>query len=152
MFKSFITVGLFISASLAFACPELEGRYPKCKSEKKEMKGEYIIDQLKNGNTEVYNVQYIDEDGDVRNDVFRTDGTPETRKEKVPTIGIKVTVESSSKCVDDSVVGSAKAFWLGSNVGKFTTKIYKENSILFTKIDGEYLGREFHKLIQCRTE
>jgi len=152
VFKLTFILGFTFILQSAFACPDLEGRYPKCKSEKKEMKGEYIVDQLKNGNTEVYNVQYIDEDGDTRNDVFKTDGTVESRKEKVPTIGIKVTVESSSRCVDDSVVANAKAYWLGSNVGKFTTKIYKENSILYTKIDGEYLGREFHKLIQCRTE
>jgi hypothetical protein len=144
---------LALIPTLSFACPYLEGHYKKCHSEIKEMKGEYVIDQDTVKGTENYAIKYIDDDGSVQEDEFKTDGSTVTRKQKVPVIGIRVKVVGNAKCVDNSVVSKGKAYYLGAHVGSFDTKIYKTaEEVLTMEIDAEYLGKNVKKLIQCKEQ
>ena len=149
MKKLFLMAGLL--PTMALACPYLEGRYPDCHSEIKQMKGEYVINQSNENGIEVYSIKYIDENGDVQEDQFKTDGSKTTRKQTIPTVGVKVKVEGSATCNDDKVLSKGKAYFMGANVGNFNSTIYKdENGVLTMKIAASYLGRDVNKLIQCK--
>ncbi len=146
------------AAALSFSaysatCPDLEGRYPKCKSEIRDIRGEYIVDQYLKGEAMWYQIHYIDDDTDEdRTDAIRTDGVMESRKEKLPRVGIKVRIDSTSRCNTDSVVSDADVYFLGKKVGKFKTKIWRENNTLYSNLDGSYLNKEISKRIVCTQE
>lgn len=141
------TVGSYAS------CPQLQGRYNKCYSEIKKIKGEYIIDQHQENNYEVYNVEYNDDEtGDSRQDVIKTNKKKEIRKEKLPKMGVTVKMESQSYCEGNAVVSDANVYFLGAKVGSFVSKIFTEGRLLKSNIDGSYLGKDVHKRIVCELE
>lgn len=134
-------------------CPDLEGRYPKCKSEIRDIRGEYHVEQYVKGDVNYYQIHYIDDETDEnRTDAIRADGTLESRKERLPRVGIKVRIDSRSKCNTNSVDSDALVYFLGKKVGTFKTKIYKENNTLYSNLDGSYLGKEISKRIVCTQE
>jgi hypothetical protein len=135
----------------ASGCPELRGHYPKCHSEIKEMKGEYVVEQSNEKGVEIYHIKYIDDDGSVQEDEFKTDGSNVTRKQKIPTIGIKVKVEGSATCKENNVFSTGEAYFMGAHVGGFDTTIFKDqDNTLTMKIKADYLGKSVNKLIQCK--
>lgn len=135
----------------AFACPDLTGRYSKCQSEiNPNMRGEYIAEEYIKDGTKYVAVKFIDDETDEeRTDTFRTDGVMESRKEKVPNLGITVKIETRSRCEGDKVIGDSEVFFLGKRVGSFVTKIFKQNGNLNTHIDGKVLTKVFNKRIVC---
>jgi len=147
-------IPLTISFNLLAACPDLIGRYRKCKSEvNPNMRGEYIIDQHQENNYTVYKVQFIDDEtGDEKTDTIPTNGVVISRKERVPKIGINVRVEASSTCAFNQVVTESELFFLRGNVGHFTTKIFREGKTLHSNIDGHYLKKDITKRITCELE
>lgn len=134
-------------------CPELEGRYPKCKSEIRDIRGEYIVEQYLKDDVMFYQIHFIDDEtNENRTDAIRTDEKLESRKERLPRVGIKVRIDSRSKCMPGSVVSDADVFFLGKQVGSFKTKIYREGGTLYSNLDGEYLGKPLSKRIVCTQE
>lgn len=132
-------------------CPYLMGHYTKCHSEIKEMKGEYVVEQANEKGVEVYHIKYIDEDGAVQEDEFKTDGQKVSRKQKIPSIGVKVRVDGSAICSDNAVVSTGEAYFMGAHVGGFDTTIFKDqDNTLTMKIKAQYLGKTVNKLIQCK--
>jgi hypothetical protein len=137
-------------SSYSAICPNLEGRYPKCKSEIRDIRGEYIVEQYLKDNTMYYQIHYNDDESDEsRTDAIRTDGVMESRKEKLPRVGIKVRIDSVSTCNTDSVVSKANVYFLGKRAGQFTTKIYKVDNTLYSNLEGSYLGKEISKRVVC---
>ena len=138
----------------AFAkCPDMEGRYPKCKSEIRDIRGEYIVEQYMKDDVTFYQIHYNDDEtNESRTDAIRTDGKLESRKERIPRIGIKVRLDSRSRCDGDSVISDAEAFVLGKKVGTFQAKIWREGGTLYSNLDGRYLSKEVHKRIVCTQE
>lgn len=148
-----LMMALFSTASYALNCPEMQGRYPKCKSEIRDIKGEYIVEQYMKDEVTFYQIHYIDDEtNETRTDAIRTDGVLESRKERLPRVGIKVRIDSRSRCNGDSVISDADVYFLGKKVGKFVTKIYKEGDTLYSNLDGEYLGKPLSKRIVCSQE
>lgn len=150
-----ILIGLLAIAfsSQSFACPELQGRYSKCYSEVRKVKGEYIIDQHQENNYQVYNVEYIDDEtGESRKDQLKTDNKKASRKETLPRMGVTVRIDARTTCDGDTVVSVGDAYFLGAKVGKFTTRIFREGNLLKSNLDGSYLGKESHKRIVCELE
>lgn len=148
-----LLMALLSTSLYAATCPEMQGRYPKCKSEIRDIKGEYIVEQYMKDNVTFYQIHYIDDEtNETRTDAIRTDGVLESRKERLPRVGIKVRIDSRSKCNGDSVVSDADVYFLGKKVGKFVTKIYKEGETLYSNLDGEYLGKPLSKRIVCTQE
>ncbi len=147
-----------IAATLSFSaysstCPDLEGHYPKCKSEIRDIHGEYSVEQYMKDDTTFYQIHYNDDEtNESRTDAIRTDGVMESRKERLPRVGIKVRIESRSRCNTDSVVSEADVYFLGAKVGTFTTKIYRENNTLYSTLEGSYLGKPLTKRIVCTQE
>jgi hypothetical protein len=136
----------------AFAgdCPDLQGRYPKCKSEIRDIRGEYIVEQYLKDDVMFYQIHYIDDEtNESRTDAVRTDGKLESRKERLPRVGIKVRIDSRSRCESNSVVSDADVFFMGKQVGTFVTKIYLEGDTLYSNLDGKYLGKPLSKRIVC---
>ena len=134
-------------------CPDLQGRYPKCKSEIRDIRGEYIIEQYLKDDVMFYQIHYIDDEtNENRTDAFRTDGKLESRKERLPRVGIKVRIDARSKCVDGTIVSDAHVYFLKKHVGAFKTKIYTENGTLYSNLDGKYLGKPLSKRIVCTQE
>jgi hypothetical protein len=147
-----IAATLSISASSS-TCPDLEGHYPKCKSEIRDIQGEYSVEQFMKDETTYYQIHYYDDEtNEHRTDAIRTDGITESRKEKLPKVGIKVRIESRSRCNTDSVISDAVVYFLGQKVGIFTTKIYLKNNTLYSDLDGSYLGKPLSKRIVCSQE
>jgi hypothetical protein len=143
---------IIISLNL-YACPELVGKYNKCHSEIRPMKGEYVIDEHQENNYSVFQVQFIDDEtGEVRNDTIPTNGSTISRKERVPKIGVRVRVEASSTCTADQVVTESEIYFMGGNVGHFTTKIFRTGTTLHSDIDGHYLSKDIHKRIACELQ
>lgn len=141
---------LTLSINSYAACPALQGRYNKCYSEIRKVKGEYIIDQHQESDYEVYDIEYIDDEtGESRKDQLKTDGKKASRKETLPRMGVTVRIDAKTKCVGDAVVSAGNAYFLGAKVGTFTTKIFREGNLLKSNLDGSYLGKESHKRIVC---
>ncbi|MFA6236705.1 MAG: hypothetical protein WC635_05200 [Bacteriovorax sp.] len=137
----------------AFACPQLQGRYNKCHSEIRQVKGEYIIDQHQENFYEVYDIQYIDDEtGESRNDQLKTDNKIASRKETLPRMGVTVRIEAKTSCENNAVVSVGDAYFFGARVGSFTTRIFREGKLLKSNLDGSYLGKEAHKRIVCELE
>lgn len=144
---------MFSLNTYAQSCPELDGRYDRCYSEIKQMRGEYIIAQQDQNGVDKFDVQFVDDETDEsRTDIIYADGRLEKRKERVPVIGIKVNVESRSFCKNNMVVTEAKAYALfNSKVGEFTTTLErKKNNQLTMLINGQYIGRKIEKIIKCQ--
>lgn len=134
----------------AGVCPVLEGRYPKCKSEIRDIRGEYIVEQYMKDDVTYYQIHYIDDEtNEDRTDAIRADGALESRKERLPRVGIKVRIDSRSRCEAGAVVSDADVYFLGAKVGQFVTKIYKEGDTLYSNLDGKYLGNPLSKRIVC---
>lgn len=133
-------------------CPELDGRYDRCYSELKQMRGEYIIEQQDQNGVDVFNVQFVDDETDEsRSDIIYADGRVEKRKERVPVIGIKVNVESRSGCNAGKVVTQAEAYAVfNRHVGSFTTTLERNKNQLIMLIKGKYIGRSINKIIKCQ--
>ena len=149
----FVTTTLTLASFNLYACPELVGKYNKCHSEIRAMKGEYVINEVRENDYSVFQVQFIDDEtGEVRNDTIATNGIVVSRKERVPKIGIRVRVDASSKCTTDAVVTDSQIYFIGANVGYFQTKIYRTGTTLHSDIDGQYTGKEIHKRITCELE
>lgn len=147
-----LVAAIFFSFNI-YACPNLQGRYNKCFSEIRKIKGEYIIDQHQESDYEVYTIEYNDdESGDNRTDQLKTNNKIATRKETIPRIGVTVKIEARSTCVDNNVVSKGDAFFLGARVGSFVTKFFIEGNLLKSNVDGSYLGKEVHKRIVCERE
>ena len=145
-----LTATIISIQSYAGDCPELEGRYPKCKSEIRDIRGEYIVEQYLKDDVMFYQIHYNDDEtNESRTDAIRTDGKMESRKERLPRVGIKVRIDSRSKCTPDAVVSDANVFFLGKQVGTFKTKIYRDGETLYSNLDGEYLGKPLSKRIVC---
>ncbi|AUN99550.1 hypothetical protein DOM21_03080 [Bacteriovorax stolpii] len=154
--KAMLTLMMALISSNVFAgttCPNLEGRYPKCKSEIRDIRGEYIVEQYMKDDVNFYQIHYIDDDTDEnRTDAIRTDGKLESRKEKLPRVGIKVRIDSKSRCETDAVVSDADVYFMGAKVGQFVAKIYREGGTLYSNLDGKYLGKPLSKRIVCTQE
>lgn len=134
-------------------CPDLEGRYPKCKSEIRDIRGEYIVEQYLKDDVMFYQIHYNDDEtNESRTDAIRTDGTLESRKERLPRVGIKVRIDSRSKCQPDAVVSDALVYFMGRKVGTFKTKIYRDGGTLYSNLDGQYMGKPLSKRIVCTQE
>ncbi|MEA9355308.1 hypothetical protein SHI21_03810 [Bacteriovorax sp. PP10] len=148
-----LTAALISINTYAGDCPELEGRYPKCKSEIRDIRGEYIVEQYLKDDVMFYQIYYNDDEtNESRTDAIRTDGKLESRKERLPRVGIKVRIDSRSRCVPGAVVSDADVFFLGKQVGTFKTKIYVEDGTLYSNLDGQYLGKPLSKRIVCTQE
>lgn len=149
-FPLLFSASFFIS-SLAFACPQLEGRYSQCESEIRKLGGEYIIEQYMERSTQFYHLEKIDmeEGGDVQEETIRADGVKVSRKEKIPKYGVTVRIDTRSRCEGDKVIGDSEVFSMGFRVGEFKTILYKEDQNLHINIDGGYLSKEVHKRISC---
>lgn len=148
-----LTATLISINTYAGDCPELEGRYPKCKSEIRDIRGEYIVEQYLKDDVMFYQIHYNDDEtNENRTDAIRTDGRMESRKERLPRVGIKVRIDSRSRCVPGAVVSDADVFFMGKQVGTFKTKIYTEGGTLYSNLDGQYLGRPLSKRIVCTQE
>lgn len=147
-----ITLSLKAHELAPSQCPELDGRYDRCYSELKQMRGEYIIDQQDQNGVEVFKVQFVDDETDEsRADVIYVDGRVEKRKERVPVIGIKVNVESKSSCKNNRVVTEANAYAVfNRHVGQFTTTLERNKNQLIMLINGKYIGRSINKIIKCQ--
>lgn len=151
--KKIIGVLILICSSSALACPDLQGRYSKCYSEIRKVKGEYIVDQHQESDYTVYNIEYIDDEtGESRKDQLKTNNVKASRKETLPRMGITVRIEAKTKCIGDSVVSTGDAYYLGMKVGTFTTTIFREKNLLKSNLDGAYLGKEKQKRIVCELE
>lgn len=149
--KKLLAISIVLISTSALACPELQGRYDKCYSELRNMKGEYIVDQHQEANFEVYNVEYNDDEtGSNRQDVIKTNNQKVSKKETLPRVGVTVRLEARARCENDQVVSDADAFFLGAKVGSFVSKIFRDGKILKSNLDGSYLGREIHKRIVCQ--
>lgn len=148
-----LTVIIISINTYAGDCPDLQGRYPKCKSEIRDIRGEYIVEQYLKDDVMFYQIHYIDDDtNETRTDAVRTDGKLESRKERLPRVGIKVRIDSRSRCESNSVVSDADVFFMGKQVGTFKTKIYTEGETLYSNLDGQYLGKPLSKRIVCTQE
>ena len=100
-----------------------------------------------------YQIHYNDDEtNESRTDAIRTDGVLESRKERLPRVGIRVRIDSKSSCNGDSVVSTADVYFLGKKAGVFTTKIYPEGSTLYSNLDGKYLNKQIAKRIVCTQE
>ena len=151
MMKSALIFTTLIFSTLAYSCPTLQGQYNNCRSELGAIDGEYTIDQHQESNYQVYNVQYVnDKNGDTQTQVFKTNNQLESRKEELPSSGVKVRIDSKAHCEGDSVAAVADVFFLGGRVGSFTTSIHLEGTTLKTNVDGSYLGTIVHKRIECQ--
>ena len=151
-FFALITIIFSINVH-ASECPDLQGRYPKCRSEIRDIRGEYIIEQYLKDDVMFYQIHYIDDEtNENRTDAFRTDGKLESRKERLPRVGIKVRIDARSKCVDGTIVSDAHVYFLKKHVGAFKTKIYTEDGTLYSNLDGKYLGKPLSKRIVCTQE
>lgn len=153
--KYFIALTATIISINTYAgeCPDLEGRYPKCKSEIRDIRGEYVVEQYLKDDVMYYQIHYNDDEtNESRTDAIRADGTLESRKERLPRVGIKVRIDSRSKCAGDSVVSDADVFFMGRKAGDFKTKIYREGGTLYSNLDGQYLGKPISKRIVCTQE
>lgn len=148
--KSAILFTAVILSINAYACPDLEGRYPNCKSEIRDIRGEYVVEQFLKDNVTHYQLHYIDDETDEnRSDSIKTDGSLESRKERLPIVGLKVKIDSRFRCTSDAIVSDANVYFFGALVGQFKTKIYKEGNTLFSNLDGSYLGQPLSKRIVC---
>ena len=148
-----LTAAIISINTYASECPDLQGRYPKCKSEIRDIRGEYIIEQYLKDDVMFYQIHYIDDDtNEDRTDTFRTDGKLESRKERLPRVGIKVRVDARTTCKNNTIVSDANVFFLGKKVGVFKTKIYTEEGTLYSNLDGKYLGKPLSKRIVCTQE
>ncbi len=143
---------LFTINTYANQCPELDGRYDRCYSEIKKMRGEYIIDQVDQNGVAVFKVQFVDDETDEsRIDKITANGKPEYRKERVPVIGIKVDVESKSYCKNNQVVTDAIARgFFNKKLGEFTTTLSRNKDQLTMLVNGSYIGRSVNKIIKCQ--
>lgn len=153
--KFLLTFALAILSINSFAgdCPDLEGRYPVCKSEIRDIRGEYHVEQYLKDDVMYYQIHFTDDEtNESRTDAIRTDGSLESRKERLPRVGIKVRIDSRSKCVPGAVTSDADVFFLGKQVGSFKTKIYREDGTLYSNLDGQYLGKPLSKRIVCTQE
>ena len=145
-------VSVMATESNGKLCPELDGRYDRCYSEIKQMRGEYIIDQQDQNGIDVFKVQFVDDETDEsRTDMIYADGRIEKRKERVPVIGIKVNVESKSSCKNQKVITEADAYAVfNRRVGEFTTTLERNKNQLIMLIKGQYIGRSINKIIKCQ--
>jgi hypothetical protein len=151
--KLLILISAFSYSLNSYACPELQGRYNKCFSEIKKIKGEYIVDQHQESNYEVYNVEYNDDEtAENRKDLIKTNNLIDSRKEKLPSLGVNVRIEARSYCEANAVVSNADVFFLGAKVGSFVSKIFIEGNLLKSNVDGSYLSKDVHKRIVCELE
>lgn len=151
--KLLILISVFSYSLSSYACPQLQGRYNKCFSEIRKIKGEYIVDQHQESNYEVYNVEYNDDEtGENRKDIIKTDNQKDIRKETLPRMGVTVKIEARSNCAGNAVVSDANVFFLGAKVGSFVSKIFVEGNLLKSNVDGSYLGKDVHKRIVCELE
>jgi hypothetical protein len=143
------TLALSLS-SYAADCPQAQGRYNKCYSEIRNIKGEYVVDQHQENNFEVYTVQYNDDEtGDSRTEIFKTNGEKVSKKETLPRINVNVKIVGAARCENNKVVSDSDVYFLGAKVGSFVTTIFLEGNILKSNIDGAYLGKDLHKRIVC---
>ena len=149
--KSILILASLFFSSVAFSCPNLQGKYNNCRSELGEIDGEYTIDQNQESNYQVYNVLYVNnQNGDSQTQVFKTNNKLESRKEELPSSGVTVRIDSKAHCEGDTVAAVADVFFLGGKVGSFTTSIHLEGSLLKSNVDGSYLGTDVHKRIECQ--
>ena len=147
---SFLIVTLSSSIAMADACPIMQGRYYKCYSEIRNIKGEYVVEQHQENDYDVFNVQYIDDEtGDTREDVFKTNNEVISRKETLPRVGLRVRIEGRARCEGNAMISDGQVYFMGAHVGSYVTKIFLEGKILRSTVDGGYLGREVHKRIAC---
>ena len=117
------------------------------------MKGEYVIDQHQENDYEVYNIEYNDDEtGESRKELIKTNNQIAKRKEKLPKAGVTVKIEARSTCQGNQVVSDAEVFFLGAKVGSFVSKIFVEDKLLKSNIDGAYLNKDVHKRIVCELE
>lgn len=148
-----LTATILSLGAYAGECPDLQGRYPKCKSEIRDIRGEYIVEQYLKDDVMFYQIHFIDDEtNESRTDAIRTDGKLESRKERLPRVGIKVRIDSRSKCAPNAIVSDANVYFLGKHVGTFKTKIYAEGGTLYSNLDGQYLGKSLSKRIVCTQE
>ena len=128
----------------------MQGRYYKCYSEIRNIKGEYVVEQHQENDYDVFNVQYIDDEtGDTREDVFKTNNEVISRKETLPRVGLRVRIEGRARCEGNAMISDGQVYFMGAHVGSYVTKIFLEGKILRSTVDGGYLGREVHKRIAC---
>jgi hypothetical protein len=147
---SFLLAILSSTLVWADACPTLQGRYYKCYSEIRNIKGEYVVDQHQENNYDVFNVQYIDDEtGETREDVFKTNNEVISRKETLPRVGVRVRIEGRARCEGNAMISDGQVYFMGAHVGSYVTKIFLEGKNLKSTVDGGYLGRDVHKRIAC---
>lgn len=145
------TIALSTSAMAgAPSCPELQGRYDRCYSEIRPIKGEYIVDQHQENNYEVYHVEYNDDEtGESQKEEIRTNNQLVTSKQRLPRVGIKVRIEARARCAGTKVISDADVYFMGAKVGNFTNEIFLEGNTLRSNLNGSYLGKNLEKRIVC---
>ena len=139
----------FINANIN-QCPEIAGKYINCTNNDTPLEGEIIIEQDQKNEVMIYHVQFPDPwTSRERRETFTMNGQKESRQEVEPESGIKLTIETEAKCVDQSIIAQISVSKYSVTLGKLKTEIKKTENGVHAILSGNYIKDQILQHIYC---
>lgn len=146
--RSLVLASIFLSAG-AFACPDLTGSYPVCRSNSDSKPDQNMVmsQEVVNGVT-VYTSSSTDsETGETLTDSLSADGKEVEVTADVE--GMPLTMKYTATCSGDSLVMDVAMTIDGQSIGTVQSAITKEGNALVTRTSGNILGEDVTEETVC---
>jgi ABC-type sugar transport system substrate-binding protein len=145
-------LSLFVSTSL-FACPDLAGKYPNCRSQTGNTDGvsNLVITQSVSGRVTTFVMTSTDaQTHDKTTDTLRADGVPVVATENDPSTGASMQLSTTVSCVGTKAVSVKMSVKFNNEpMAQMTTLISKSGKILTMESTGNSSGVETKETIIC---
>jgi hypothetical protein len=142
---------LLIIAVPSYACPNLSGNYPLCRSlsEQQEYQRNLSIEQKTANKITQYTFNYIDEDEDEVAEIYKADGKTKVEIQKDPDTGVILRSETTASCQGDELLLKFRVKLDNTDFAKLQVRVFKKNNKLHQLTKGESMGEEINDEVVC---
>lgn len=125
-----IAFGLFFATASVFACPDLAGKYAKCRTEGEEMARTSLeVSQKAKWGITTYTLVSIDSNTNEREtETYRADGKTQVSSERDPETGATVSLATTVACVGNTMKADMVLTYEGEIYSKVTTTFSKDGN------------------------
>ena len=149
--RSFLVLTIF-SATAAFACPDLTGRYARCQSNLENSENnttDLVITQGEMDGVTFYEMtETWTNSGERETSSFPADGVTHVGEESPDGLPISANLTISCRG-NEAVVGVADILMSGQPIGVVNSEFVKVGNKFYKRMSGNFMGQEFNEEVVC---
>lgn len=134
-----IALGLFFATTSVFACPDLSGKYAKCRTEGEEARSRLEVSQKTKWGVTTYTLVSIDAStNESETETYRADGKTQVSSERDPETGATVSLATTVACVANTVKADMILTYEDEVYSKVTTTFNKDGNKFVQQVNEDH--------------